>query len=63
MLATAVLVTVWAFRPTDREFDDLPADADSETTRDLAENHGAHVRQLASPMESECNGNTLLVLP
>lgn len=32
--------------PTDPEFDDLPADADTETTRDLAERMAPHVRQL-----------------
>ncbi|MCJ0891008.1 MerR family transcriptional regulator [Rhodococcus sp. ARC_M12] len=34
--------------PTDPEFDDLPADADSATTRDLAERMAPHVRQLAA---------------
>ncbi|MBM7244241.1 MerR family transcriptional regulator [Rhodococcus fascians] len=33
--------------PTDPEFDDLPADAGSATTRDLAERMAPHVRQLA----------------
>lgn len=34
--------------PTDPEFDDLPADADSATTRDLAERMAPHVRRLAT---------------
>ncbi|AMY51846.1 MerR family transcriptional regulator [Rhodococcoides fascians] len=34
--------------PTDSEFDDLPADADSATTRDLAERMAPHVRRLAA---------------
>ncbi|QII07263.1 MerR family transcriptional regulator [Rhodococcoides fascians A25f] len=34
--------------PTDPEFDDLPADADSVTTRDLAERMAPHVRRLAA---------------
>ncbi|OZD81312.1 MerR family transcriptional regulator [Rhodococcus sp. 05-339-2] len=33
--------------PTDPEFDDLPADAGSATTRNLAERMAPHVRQLA----------------
>ena len=34
--------------PTDAEFDDLPADSGSETTRDLAERMAPHVRRLAA---------------
>ncbi|OZE88375.1 MerR family transcriptional regulator [Rhodococcus sp. 15-649-2-2] len=43
--------------PTDAEFDDLPADADSDTTRDLAERMAPHVRRLAARFPDLFAGN------